>query len=330
VDDKESWSCGGGGEGAFCRSRVSGGTDPVSARLKAWKTRTGIGVSRSSLAEAWTLHPVPSAGDGPFLMPVEDVFSISGATVVTGGGARDLEVGEERDRGLEPTLEVCRAWDVRKSWIGAGGGTPSASLRAQVRRGERAGAGRAGSHPAQVRCEVYVLSGEGAATPFSGYRPQFYFRTRVTGLRAAAGRDGDAGGNCGSWWLSADRADCDEQGLRFAIARRRVGAGVVAKVSNNAVQRSGSGSRRSTPADRRRRRDRGPPSARATSVKGPCVATRIERFDVLRSPHGTDLSRDSRVGALGCGHHRSTKVVRDELDLPAESCGVSCQSSAAD
>ena len=134
--------------------------------------------------------------DGPFLMPVEDVFSISGrGTVVTGRVERGIvKVGDELEIvGLKPTLEdgVHGGGDVpQAAGPGAGGGQRwGAAARDEAGRG---GAGQVLAKPGSITphtkfsCEVYVLSqGRGGRhTPFfPGYRPQFYFRTTdVTGV----------------------------------------------------------------------------------------------------------------------------------------------------
>ena len=187
------------------------------------------------------------AMDRPFLMPVEDVFSISGrGTVVTGRVERGIvKVGERsRSWASKPTLKtvVHGRGDVPEApGPGPGGRQHRRAAARHEERGSRArpGAGQAGlDHAAhEVQGEVYILTKEegGRHTPFfNGYRPQFYFRTTdVTGsVRAAGGhRDGDAGRQ------HQDDGElitpiAMEEGLRFAIREggRTVGAGVVAKI----------------------------------------------------------------------------------------------------
>ena len=148
--------------------------------------------------------------DKPFLMPVEDVFSISGrGTVVTGRIERGIiKVGDEIEIvGIRPTAEDdrARAWRCSAScWTRARRATTRACCcaapSATTWSAARCCASRARSRRTPTfEAEVYVLSKEegGRHTPFfKGYRPQFYFRTTdVTGAVRAAGRrgDGDAG-----------------------------------------------------------------------------------------------------------------------------------------
>src|SRR3979490_594900 len=186
------------------------------------------------LAEALDSYiPMPKrAVDGPFLMPVEDVFSISGrGTVVTGRVERGIvKVGEELEIvGLKPTLKtVCTGVEMFRKLLdeGQAGDNIGGLLRGHKR--EEGGRGQVLSKPASItphtkfECEVYVLSKEegGRHTPFfPGYRPQFYFRTTdVTGSGAA--RDGDAGGQREDGG-DADRAHCDGAGLEVCHPRGR-------------------------------------------------------------------------------------------------------------
>ena len=147
--------------------------------------------------------------DKPFLMPVEDVFSISGrGTVVTGRVERGMvKVGEEVEIvGIRPTVKtVCTGVEMFRKILDSGQAGDNIGVLVagdKARRcGAGAGSGQAGKHNAahEVQGEVYILAKEegGRHTPFfNGYRPQFYFRTTdVTGSGDAAGRDrdGDAG-----------------------------------------------------------------------------------------------------------------------------------------
>src|SRR5437762_1317650 len=201
------------------------------------------------LAEALDSYiPQPQrAIDGPFLMPVEDVFSISGrGTVVTGRVERGVvKVGEDLEIvGLKPTLKtVCTGVEMFRKLLDQGQAGDSVGVllrgtkREEVERGQVLA--KPGSIPPHTKftCEVYVLSKEegGRHTPFfPGYRPQFYFRTTdVTGsIELPAGTEMVMpGGNIGMT-VTLIAPIAMEEGLRFAIREggRTVGAGVVAKV----------------------------------------------------------------------------------------------------
>ena len=186
--------------------------------------------------------------DGPFLMPVEDVFSISGrGTVVTGRVERGVvKVGEDLEIvGLKPTLEdgVHGGGDVpQAARSGAGGGqrwgaaaeAPSGRRWSVVRCWRSRGRSRrTPSSPA--RCTSCRKDEGGRHTPFfPGYRPQFYFRTTdVTGnVTLPAGTEMVMPGDNVSLTVDLIAPIAMEEGLRFAIREggRTVGAGVVAKV----------------------------------------------------------------------------------------------------
>src|SRR3979490_2696883 len=142
--------------------------------------------------------------DGPFLMPVEDVFSISGrGTVVTGRVERGVcKVGDNLEIvGLKPTLQtVCTGVEMFRKLLDQGQAGDNVGVLLRGTKREEVERGQVLSKPGSITphtkftCEVYVLSKEegGRHTPFfPGYRPQFYFRTTdVTGsceLPAAAG-----------------------------------------------------------------------------------------------------------------------------------------------
>src|SRR5574341_131324 len=152
------------------------------------------------LAEALDSYiPQPKrVTDKPFLMPVEDVFSISGrGTVVTGRVERGIiKVGEEIEIvGLKPTQKtVCTGVEMFRKLLDEGQAGDNVGIllrgtkREEVERGQvLAKPGTITPH-AKFECEVYVLSKEegGRHTPFfNNYRPQFYFRTTdVTGARS--------------------------------------------------------------------------------------------------------------------------------------------------
>ena len=148
------------------------------------------------------------AVDKPFLMPIEDIFSISGrGTVVTGRIEQgQVKVGEEMEIvGIRPTLKqvVTGVEMFRSCWTRARPATTwacccAARSATDVERGQVVAKPGSITPHTKFKGEVYVLTKEegGRHTPFfTGYRPQFYFRTTdVTGIGAAArGRgDGDA------------------------------------------------------------------------------------------------------------------------------------------
>jgi len=185
--------------------------------------------------------------DGPFLMPVEDVFSISGrGTVVTGRVERGVvKVGEDLEVvGLRPTLKtVCTGVEMFRKLLDQGqagdniGVLLRGTKREEVERGQvLAKPGSINPHT-KFECEVYILSKDegGRHTPFfPGYRPQFYFRTTdVTGsCELPAGVEMVMPGDNVNLVVSLIAPIAMEQGLRFAIREggRTVGAGVVAKV----------------------------------------------------------------------------------------------------
>ena len=149
------------------------------------------------LAEALDSYiPQPKrALDGPFLMPVEDVFSISGrGTVVTGRIERGIvKVGEEIEIvGLKPTLKtVCTGVEMFRKLLDQGQAGDNVGVLLRGTKREEVERGQVLAKPGSITphtkftAEIYVLSKEegGRHTPFfQGYRPQFYFRTTdVTG-----------------------------------------------------------------------------------------------------------------------------------------------------
>src|SRR3989440_1382074 len=186
------------------------------------------------LAEALDSYiPQPQrAIDGPFLMPVEDVFSISGrGTVVTGRVERGVvKVGDALEIvGLKPTLQtVCTGVEMFRKLLDQGQAGDNVGVLLRGTKREEVERGQVLAKPGSITphtkftCEVYVLSKEegGRHTPFfPGYRPQFYFRTTdVTGsveLPAGTGRGvpGDDIGGTGE----VVGAIAMEEGLRFAI-----------------------------------------------------------------------------------------------------------------
>ena len=201
------------------------------------------------LAEALdTYIPQPErAVDGAFLMPVEDVFSISGrGTVVTGRIERGIvKVGEEIEIvGLKPTLKtVCTGVEMFRKLLDQGQAGDNVGVLLRGTKREEVERGQVLAKPASITphtkftAEIYVLSKDegGRHTPFfQGYRPQFYFRTTdVTGsIELPAGTEMVMPGDNISITVALIQPIAMEEGLRFAIREggRTVGAGVVAKV----------------------------------------------------------------------------------------------------
>ena len=195
-----------------------------------------------------TYIPMPErAIDGTFLMPVEDVFSISGrGTVVTGRIERGIvKVGEEIEIvGLKPTLKTtCTGVEMFRKLLDQGmagdnvGVLLRGTKREEVERGQvLAKSGTIKPHT-KFTAEIYVLGKDegGRHTPFfQGYRPQFYFRTTdVTGaVELPEGTEMVMPGDNVSITVELIAPIAMEEGLRFAIREggRTVGAGVVAKV----------------------------------------------------------------------------------------------------
>ena len=196
-----------------------------------------------------TFIPTPDRPvDKPFLMPVEDVFTISGrGTVVTGRVERGIvKVGEEIEIiGLKPTIKsTCTGVEMFRKLLdqGQAGDNVGALLRGvkreDIERGQvLAKPGSITPHSA-FEAEVYILSKEegGRHTPFfANYRPQFYFRTTdVTGIvQLPAGTEMVMPGDNVKINVELIAPIAMEEGLRFAIREggRTVGAGVVANIS---------------------------------------------------------------------------------------------------
>ena len=186
--------------------------------------------------------------DKPFLMPIEDVFSISGrGTVVTGRIERGIvKVGEEVEIvGLKDTVKTIVTGRGRCSencWIRARPATTSAPCCAAP-SGRMSSAARCLAKPGTItphkkfKAESYILTKEegGRHTPFfTNYRPQFYFRTTdVTGIvTLPSGVEMVMPGDNVSMDVELIQPIAMDEGLRFAIREggRTVGAGVVAKI----------------------------------------------------------------------------------------------------
>ena len=192
--------------------------------------------------------PTPErAIEGTFLMPVEDVFSISGrGTVVTGRVERGvIKVGEELEIvGLKPTQKtICTGVEMFRKLLDQGQAGDNVGIllrgtkREDVERGQVLA--KPGSIPPHTKfeCEVYVLSKEegGRHTPFfNGYRPQFYFRTTdVTGVaNLPEGTEMVMPGDNVQMTIELIQPIAMDAGLRFAIREggRTVGSGVVTEV----------------------------------------------------------------------------------------------------
>jgi elongation factor Tu len=201
------------------------------------------------LAEALdTYIPQPErALDGAFLMPVEDVFSISGrGTVVTGRIERGIvKVGEELEIvGIKPTLKTtCTGVEMFRKLLDQGQAGDNVGVLLRGTKREEVERGQVLCKPGSIKphtkftAEIYVLSKDegGRHTPFfQGYRPQFYFRTTdVTGaVELPAGTEMVMPGDNVSVTVGLIAPIAMEEGLRFAIREggRTVGAGVVAKI----------------------------------------------------------------------------------------------------
>lgn len=192
--------------------------------------------------------PTPARDvDHPFLMPVEDVFSISGrGTVVTGRVERGvLKVGDEIEIvGIRPTTKTtCTGVEMFRKLLDQGqagdniGALLRGTKREEVERGQvLAKPGTITPHT-KFTAEVYVLSKDegGRHTPFfKGYRPQFYFRTTdVTGtIELPEGVEMVMPGDNIQMTVQLIAPIAMNEGLRFAVREggRTVGAGVVAKI----------------------------------------------------------------------------------------------------
>ena len=185
--------------------------------------------------------------DQPFLLPIEDVFSISGrGTVVTGRVERGIvKVGEDIEIiGLKPTIRTtCTGVEMFRKLLDEGRAGDNVGVLLRGTKREEVERGQVLAKPGSItphtkfESEVYVLSKEegGRHTPFfKGYRPQFYFRTTdVTGeCQLPEGVEMVMPGDNVQMVVTLIAPIAMEEGLRFAIREggRTVGAGVVAKV----------------------------------------------------------------------------------------------------
>jgi elongation factor Tu len=223
----------------------------IGSALKALEGDTGdIGEgSIFKLADALDSYiPTPErAVDKPFLLPIEDVFSISGrGTVVTGRVERGIvKVGEEVEIvGIKPTVKsTCTGVEMFRKLLDQGQAGDNVGVLLRGTKREDVERGQVLAKPGSITphtkftAEIYVLSKDegGRHTPFfNGYRPQFYFRTTdVTGaIDLPAGTEMVMPGDNVSITAALIAPIAMEEGLRFAIREggRTVGAGVVAKV----------------------------------------------------------------------------------------------------
>jgi len=192
--------------------------------------------------------PTPErAVDGSFLLPVEDVFSISGrGTVVTGRIERGIvKVGEEIEIvGIKDTVKTtCTGVEMFRKLLDQGQAGDNVGVLLRGTKREDIQRGQVLSKPGSIKPhahftgEIYVLSKDegGRHTPFfNNYRPQFYFRTTdVTGsIELPKDKEMVMPGDNVSITVMLINPIAMEEGLRFAIREggRTVGAGVVAKI----------------------------------------------------------------------------------------------------
>jgi elongation factor Tu len=200
------------------------------------------------VAEMDKYIPVPERLiDGPFLMPIEDVFSISGrGTVVTGRIERGIvKVGDEVEIvGIKATSKTtCTGVEMFRKLLDQGQAGDNVGVLLRGTKREEVERGQVLAKPGSItphtkfECEVYILTKEegGRHTPFfKGYRPQFYFRTTdVTGaVELPANTEMVMPGDNIQMKVELISPIAMEEGLRFAIREggRTVGAGVVSKI----------------------------------------------------------------------------------------------------
>jgi elongation factor Tu len=223
----------------------------VGSALKALEgDESDIGIpSILKLVEALdTYIPMPErAVDGDYLMPVEDVFSISGrGTVVTGRIERGIvHVGDEIEIvGIKDTqTTTCTGVEMFRKLLDEGQAGDNVGVLLRGTKREEVERGQVLCKPGSIKphtefeCEVYILSKDegGRHTPFfQGYRPQFYFRTTdITGAcELPDGTEMVMPGDNVNMKVKLIGPIAMEEGLRFAIREggRTVGAGVVVKI----------------------------------------------------------------------------------------------------
>jgi len=218
------------------------------AALEDSDATIGSEAIKALMAEVDAYIPQPERPkDQPFLMPIEDVFSISGrGTVVTGRIERGIvNVGEEIEIvGLkETTKTTCTGVEMFRKLLDQGEAGDNVGVllrgtkREEVERGQVLAAPGTITPHTEFKCEAYVLTKEegGRHTPFfSNYRPQFYFRTTdVTGsVELPSGTEMVMPGDNIAMTVTLIAPIAMDEGLRFAIREggRTVGAGVVASI----------------------------------------------------------------------------------------------------
>src|ERR1700736_4892764 len=216
--------------------------------LEGDKSEIGVPAVVKLVAEMDRYIPIPKREvEKPFLMPVEDVFSISGrGTVVTGRIERGIvKVNDEVEIvGLKATVKtICTGVEMFRKLLDEGQAGDNVGVllrgtkREDVERGQVLAKPGSITPHTQFEAEVYVLTKEegGRHTPFfKGYRPQFYFRTTdVTGaIELPAGTEMIMPGDNIKIVVELISPIAMEDGLRFAIREggKTVGAGVVAKI----------------------------------------------------------------------------------------------------
>ena len=216
--------------------------------LEGDQSEIGVPAVLKLVAEMDRYIPVPErAIDGAFLMPVEDVFSISGrGTVVTGRIERGIvKVNEEVEIvGIKDTVKTtCTGVEMFRKLLDQGQAGDNVGVLLRGTKREDVERGQVLCKPGSIKphtrfeAEVYVLNKEegGRHTPFfKGYRPQFYFRTTdVTGaVELPEGVEMVMPGDNIKMVVELICPIAMEEGLRFAIREggRTVGAGVVAKI----------------------------------------------------------------------------------------------------
>ncbi|MCF6280716.1 MAG: elongation factor Tu [Candidatus Polarisedimenticolaceae bacterium] len=216
--------------------------------LEGDQSDMGAGAIKKLVEAMDTYIPQPERDiDQPFLMPIEDVFSISGrGTVVTGRIERGIvKVGEEIEIvGIKDTQKTtCTGVEMFRKLLDRGEAGDNVGVllrgtkREDVERGQVLAAPGSINPHTHFECEVYILSKDegGRHTPFfANYRPQFYFRTTdVTGAcELPEGIEMVMPGDNVKMTVKLIAPIAMEEGLRFAIREggRTVGAGVVAKI----------------------------------------------------------------------------------------------------
>ena len=220
------------------------------AALEGRDEEIGVNSINALMAEVDKYIPQPERPkDQPFLMPIEDVFSISGrGTVVTGRIERGIvKVGEEIEIvGLKDTTKTtCTGVEMFRKLLDQGEAGDNVGVLLRGTKREEVERGQVLSAPGSIKpfkkfkAEAYVLTKEegGRHTPFfSNYRPQFYFRTTdVTGsVELPSGTEMVMPGDNIAMTVELIQPIAMDEGLRFAIREggRTVGAGVVSSIES--------------------------------------------------------------------------------------------------